>query len=232
MSSVDDDSLSLAGLDTPNFLQLDNSFSSSLTVHCHSRCTTATCMRDSRRKNIRGPRPLHVVAAEKVRIDIHVKSSTPTSSPRHRMPVAATSSNLFHPSRKSLPSTFQPFGTCIPGHPPSPTPTHHPPSSPDNPPSMIHRLTPLMVTTQAQASGLRRSPNPQGLSTSAPTRTHLGQVHSDDILWHTRKAPSRTLVGIPGQNQEVGPEPPIPPAAARVLSPLDATFQAFVEFVG
>jgi len=180
MSFVDDDSLSLAGLDTPNFLQLGNSFSSSLTAHCHSFRTTTTCMGDSGRRNTRESGSLHVVASEKVRIDIHVKLSTPTSFPRHRI-VAATSSSLFHPSHKSLRSTFQPFGTYTPAHPPPPTPTSHPPSSLENPPSMNHRSAPLMVTTQVQASALRRSPNPQGLSTPAPTHTPLGQVQSDDI---------------------------------------------------
>jgi hypothetical protein len=231
MSFVDDDSLSLAGLDTPNFLQLDNSFSSSLTAHCHSFCTTPTCMGDSGRRNIRGPRPLHIVAAEKVRIDVHVKLSTPTSSPRHRL-MAATSSNLFHPSHKSLRSTFQPFGICTLAHPPSPTPTPHPPSSLENPPSVIHRSTPLMVTTLAQASALRRSPIPQRLSTSAPTRTPPGQAHSDDISWHARTAPSRTSVGIPGRNQGVAPELPIPLAVARASWPSDAISQAFAGFVG
>jgi len=177
MSFVDDNSLSLAGLDAHNSLQLDNSLSSSLTAHCHSFCTTTTCMGDSGRRNIREPRPLHIVAAEKVRIDVHVKLSTPTSSARHRI-IAVTSLNLFHPSHESLHSTFQPFGTCTPVHPPSQTPTPHPPSSLENPPFVIHRSALLMVTTQAHASGLRRSPR---LSTSAPTHTPPGQAHSDGI---------------------------------------------------
>ena len=230
MSFVDDDSLSLAGLDTPNFLQLDNSFSSSLTAHSHSFCTTSSYMRDSGRRNVRGPRPLHTVAVKKVCIDVRPAIHL-TSSPRHRI-LAATPSNLFHPFHKSLRSTFQPFGTLTPVHPPSPTPTPRPPSSLENPPSMIHRSAPLMVTTQAQASELRRSPIPQRLSTSAPTRTPPGQVQSDDNSWRARTAPSRTLVGILGQNQEVAPELPIPPVVVRALSLSDVISQAFVEFVG
>jgi len=84
MSFVDDDSLSLAGLDAPDFLQLDDSFSSatsSLTVHCHSLCTTPTCMRDSGRRSPKGPQSPPLATTEMVRIDIHVRQSVPTSHP-------------------------------------------------------------------------------------------------------------------------------------------------------
>jgi len=229
MSFVDDDSLSLAGLDTPNFLQLDNSFSSSLTAHCHSFCTTTTCMRDSGRRNIKGPRPLHIVNAEKVRTDFHVRLSTPISFLHHRT-VAATTSNLFHPSRKYLRSTFRPSGAPTPAHLPSPT--SRPTSSPENLPSMIHRSAPQMVTMQAQAPRLRMPPNPQRLSTSAQTHTPPGQVQSGDISCHARTALSHASVGILGQNREVVLELLIPPAVARALLPSDAISQAFAEFVG
>ena len=189
MSFVDDDTLSLAGLDTPDYLQLDSSFSSSLTAHCHSFCTTTSCMEDSGRRNIKGPRPLYIVAAEKVCIDFHVRLSTPTSFLHHRI-AAATSSNLFHPFHKSLRSTFQPFGAPTPIH--FPSPTTHRPSSPENPPSMIHRLAPPMVTTQVQAPELRRSPALQRLYTSAPTLTPPGQVQSGDISCRARMVLSRT----------------------------------------
>lgn len=116
MSFVDDDSLSLAGLDAPDFLQLDDSFSSSLTAHCHPSCATSTCMRASRRRSQKYPRSSPVVTSQEVRTNIHVGSSIAISHPLHRIilhlrpPTAVTSSNLFRLSQKFLHSTPQSSG--------------------------------------------------------------------------------------------------------------------------
>ena len=237
MSFVDDDSLSLAGLDAPDFLQLDNSFSSSLTAHCHSSCATSTCMGDPSRSR-KGPRPLLVVTAEKVRVDAYVDLSILTSLPLHRTTlrlrpiIVATSSNLFHPYHKSLRSTFQSSGTYTPMHPLSST--SRPQSSLENPPSPppSPRSAPLMVTMPTRVPTLRSAPNPQRRSTSVQIRILLGQVQSDGISCLTRTALSRISAGILDQNQGVALEPPILRAVALALVPSDAISQAFAEFVG
>jgi len=124
MSFADDGSLSLAGLDAPDFLQLDNS--SSLTAHCHSFCTTATRTRDSDMKSPQGPQQPPVVATE-VRIGIYVRLSPPTLSPPHRVifhpspTTTRTSLNLSRQSRTYLRFTSQSFGTYTLIHPPSST---------------------------------------------------------------------------------------------------------------
>ena len=236
MSFVDNDSLSLAGLDAPDFLQLDNSVSSSLTAHCHSSCTTTTCMGDSSRRIQKDLGPSHVVDVEKVRIDVHVRLSTPTSLPLRRIalpprPVmAVTSSNLFHPCHRSLRSTFQSSGTFTPVHPP--LSTSHPPSSLENPPSTAPRSAPLMVTMPARAPMSWRTLNPQRPCTSAPTHILPGQVQFDGISCHARTVLSRVLVGIPGQNQGVAPELLILPAVVLAFVSSDAISRAFTEFGG
>ena len=112
MSSVDGDSLSLAGLDAPGSLQLDNSLSpspsSSLTAHCHSFCTAATCMRDYYRRGQKGPRSLPVVTPEEVRTGVHHHNLSPPHSPpstgshippqqRHLQASSANTASIFVP---------------------------------------------------------------------------------------------------------------------------------------
>ncbi|KAF9650472.1 hypothetical protein BDM02DRAFT_1380719 [Thelephora ganbajun] len=237
MSFVDDDSLSLAGLDTPDLLQLDDSFSSasssSLTTHCHSSCTSSTCMRDSGRRNPKGPRSSSVTTTEEVRTDVDVRPPISTSTPLRRIihPImTATFSNLSHPSHKHLLSTCQSFGTYMQIRPPPLT--YRLPSPLENPPSTIPRSAPPMVTTEARAPGLRRSPDPQRSSTSAMTRILPGQVQSDDISCHARMVLSRVLVGILDRNQGVALELPILQAAAQVLEASGAISLAFAGSVG
>jgi len=130
MSFIGGDSRSLAGLDAPDFLQLDDSFpfpasSSSLTAHCHSSCATSTCMRDSGSRSPKGALPPPIVTTEKVRIDIPLRPSISTLPPPHSATlrlhpiITATSSNPFHPSHKSLCSTSQSSGTYTLIHRPS-----------------------------------------------------------------------------------------------------------------
>lgn len=125
MSFVDEDTLSLAGLDAPDFLNLDDSFSvSSSTAHCHSSCTTSACMKNTDRRSPKGARPIPVVATEEVCIDVHAGPPVLTSLPLHRITfrlrpgITATSSNLFHLFQQSLHSISQSSGTYAPTHPP------------------------------------------------------------------------------------------------------------------
>lgn len=123
MSFVDDDSLSLAGLDAPDFLHLDVSSVSSFTAHCHSSCTTSACMKDTGRRSPKGAPPTPAIATE-VCIDIHARPPILTSLPLHRIIVRfrpiiiATSSSLFHPFQQSLRSISQSSGTYLLIHPP------------------------------------------------------------------------------------------------------------------
>ena len=150
MSFVDGDSFSLAGLDQPDFLHSDHSFPSvpSLTPHRHSSCTTPTCMGDSCRRSPNSTRSIPVATAE-VCLDIHINPPVLTSHSLHRIflrshpVIKATSSSLFHPFQKFLPSTSQSSGTYAAIHPLLSTSLL--PSWLENPPA-IPRSAPPTVT--------------------------------------------------------------------------------------
>ena len=238
MRFSDDDSLSLAGLDAPDFIQFDNSFSSSvsfssLTAHCHSSCATSTCMRDPTRRSQKRPQPSPVITAE-VRIDIHLKPPISFSPPPRiilLLPIAAvTSSNLFHLFQKFLHSTSRSSGTSALILPLFST--CHTQSSLEIPHCTIPRSAPQMVTMSVMAPLLWGSPNPQGPSTSALTHILHGQVQSDGSSCHARMALSRWSAGIHDRSQGVAPELLILPAVAQVLEPSGAMSQAFAGFIG
>ena len=103
MRFFDKNSLGLAGLDAPDFLQLDDSFpssvsSSSLTAHCHSSCATSTCMRDPTRRSQKFPQPPTVITTDEVRISIHLRQPIVISPPSKNHPSSSShSSDIFKP---------------------------------------------------------------------------------------------------------------------------------------
>ena len=103
MRLFDHDPLSLAGHDAPDFLQFDLSFpssnsSSSLTAHCHSSCSTSTCMRDSTRRDQKFSHPSSLITAEEVRIDIHASHHLSHSDPFKNHPSSSSHScDIFKP---------------------------------------------------------------------------------------------------------------------------------------
>ena len=236
MGIVGDNTLCLVGLDLPHSPHLDDSSCvSSLTVHPHSSCTASTCMVDHGRRSSKSTGPAPVVTTEEVPTDTNVRLSIPTSLPFHRIIIhlhriiTAASSNLFHPYQRFLHSTSRSSWTyprILPLSPTSPLPSLLKIS-----PSTIPRSTPQTVTMSAQASTLRRSPNPPRLSTSAPTRILPGQVQSDDVSCRAQIALSRMLVGILDRSQGVVLEPLTPLAVPRALAPSDGIFQSFAESV-
>lgn len=235
MSFVDSDSLSLAGLDVPDLHLHTPSVSSSLTAHCHSSCTTSTCMRDSRRRGQKHPHSSPAATVE-VRIDIRIGPPIIILFPLHRIdlrlrpPAEVTYSNPFHPSQKFPHSTSRSSGTRTMIRPPY---SRYPlQSSLQNLPCIIPRWAQQMVTMQEMTPVLRRSPNPQGSSISATIRIPPGQAQYDVISCHVQTVPSRESAGILDQNRGAALEPLIPPVAARASPLSDAMSQVFAGFVG